>query len=190
MKAVFYIAIIVAALIALSQASAVVNLNDNTFYTFLSENQNKRVFIKFTQEWCTHCKNLAPVWDELAGEVSDGEEVVFASVDCAIAKNTCRSRGVNGYPTLQIFHELKAADFEGPRDKEFLAAYARSAVTTDEVPYELPPLVRELAHDLNEIWAIRRNALGVIVALTFVFGAVFSCLCCASTKVVYKEKKD
>ncbi len=63
---------------------------------------------------CGHCKSLAPEY-ERAAEVLAGINIPLAKVD-ATAHSSLGSRfGVSGYPTLKVFHDGVAYDYEGPR---------------------------------------------------------------------------
>jgi len=54
--------------------------------------------IEFYAPWCGHCKNLAPVYDEL-GEKMEKEDVVIAKMD-ATANDVPPEFQVQGFPTL------------------------------------------------------------------------------------------
>lgn len=51
--------------------------------------------------WCGHCKQLAPIWDELAEHFSPDEDVVIAKMDST--KNEVDGIQVTGFPTLKLF---------------------------------------------------------------------------------------
>ena len=46
---------------------------------------------------CGHCKQLAPIWDELAEHFAEDEDVVIAKMDAT------KKGGVN--PGLQVHHQ-------------------------------------------------------------------------------------
>lgn len=63
----------------------------------------KWLFLEAYAPWCGHCKNLAPVWEDL-GKAFAGEsdKLVIAKVD-ATANDLPKSLGVQGFPTLMLF---------------------------------------------------------------------------------------
>ena len=43
--------------------------------------ETKDVLIEFYAPWCGHCKNLAPVYDEVASALIDETDIVIAKMD-------------------------------------------------------------------------------------------------------------
>jgi protein disulfide isomerase len=96
-------------------------LSDATFPEFIAENEFS--FIEFYAPWCGHCKQLAPVFVEVAKTLkSNGVSVPLAKVDCTQQKLICND--VQGYPTLKLFSRTgKITDYDGERSQEALVAY-------------------------------------------------------------------
>lgn len=61
-------------------------------------NNDKDTLIEFYAPWCGHCKNLAPVWEEL-GEKMIGENVAVVKMD-ATANDVPSPFEVRGFPTI------------------------------------------------------------------------------------------
>ena len=58
--------------------------------------------------WCGHCKQLAPIWDQLAEHFQNNEDVTIAKMDST--KNEVEGISIEGFPTLKFFP--KGADKE------------------------------------------------------------------------------
>uniref|UniRef100_A0A8C5QG62 protein disulfide-isomerase n=1 Tax=Leptobrachium leishanense TaxID=445787 RepID=A0A8C5QG62_9ANUR len=63
--------------------------------------ETKHVFVEFYAPWCTHCKELEPVWEELAEKYKDHENVIIAKIDATA--NEIDGLRVRGYPNLRFF---------------------------------------------------------------------------------------
>ncbi len=64
---------------------------------------NRPVLVDFWAEWCGPCKALAPVLDEIAGEV--GEDAIVVKVNVDQAQNLAQKYGIRGIPTLVFFKD-------------------------------------------------------------------------------------
>jgi protein disulfide-isomerase-like protein len=166
--------------------NAVVDLTKDTFYNFVTTSE-KPIIVKFTTSWCGHCKNVAPIFQDAANST---DEVIFANVDCEKNRLICSNYQVRGYPTIKLFKDGKYTEYDGPREVSGFIFFAKNTEADVNIPYQYPAQVQEILHDLNEIWHIRRNALGLIVLTTFLTTMIISACFCARTKIVYKEKKD
>jgi len=80
----------------------------------------KDVLVKFYAPWCGHCKKLAPIWDQLAAEYANVNDLLIAKFDATA--NEVEGLEVRGYPTLKFYSKENKAgvDFNGERDLESL----------------------------------------------------------------------
>ena len=79
--------------------TAITTLSSATFEELLGS-AVKPVLVDFWAEWCGPCKMIAPVLDELAGEL-DG--ITFAKINVDEAPDVARAQGVMSIPTLIVF---------------------------------------------------------------------------------------
>jgi len=78
-------------------------------------NKDKAVFVEFYAPWCGHCKQLVPIWEELAAAYEDNDKVVIAKMDSTA--NEISEVKVQSFPTLKYFPagSDKIVDYNGER---------------------------------------------------------------------------
>ncbi|KAK5083794.1 hypothetical protein LTR05_006300 [Lithohypha guttulata] len=111
---------------ATASASAVLNLIPSNFDEIVFQS-GKPALVEFFAPWCGHCKNLAPVYDELAASFgSQSSKVSIANVDADAHKALGKRFGVQGFPTLKWFDGKPGSepvDYNGGRDLESLQKF-------------------------------------------------------------------
>ncbi|XP_029293771.1 protein disulfide-isomerase A2 [Cottoperca gobio] len=83
----------------------------------------KNVFVEFYAPWCGHCKELTPIWEQLAEKYADKEDIIIAKMDSTA--NEVESVSVDGFPTLKYFPAggKEVVDYTGNRDLETLSKF-------------------------------------------------------------------
>ncbi|BEI96880.1 hypothetical protein CcaverHIS631_0204690 [Cutaneotrichosporon cavernicola] len=112
-------------LAALVTASKVVDLDSKNFDQLIGK--DKPALVEFFAPWCGHCKNLAPVYEQLA-DAFDTSKVIIAKTDADGVGRELGSRfDVKGYPTLKWFPagSLDADDYNGGRDLDSLVEFVQ-----------------------------------------------------------------
>ena len=110
------------------------------------------LIVDFYAEWCGPCKNLKPVFEEVAGEFKD---YMFAKINIDNCKDIAKEYQVTSIPTIMIFSNGKPVEkITGLISKDALIEKIKEAV---EGPKDPSTLSQEARND-KLIQAIQNNA--------------------------------
>merc|ERR1711942_103121 len=112
----------------------------SNFHEVTGVDSGKNVFVEFYAPWCGHCKQLAPIWDQLGDKYNGNPDIVIAKMDATA--NELKGISVQGFPTIKYFKANgEVLDYSGKRDLEGFSKFLDSdgEVTVDEPEEESPP---------------------------------------------------
>ncbi|KAJ7104149.1 protein disulfide isomerase [Mycena belliarum] len=172
-----------AAIIAAVGASNVLELKPDNWDTTIG--QGKPGLVEFFAPWCGHCKNLAPVYEQLADAYAHvKDKVIIAKVDADGEGKPLGSKyGVTGFPTLKWFNADGTNEpYEGGRDLDALASFiaTKAGVKSNIKP---PPPPETLILDYHTFDAVALDTeKDVLVSFTAPW-----CGHCKSMKPTYEK---
>ncbi|CAG8615593.1 9177_t:CDS:2 [Funneliformis mosseae] len=106
-------------------ASNVLELTTDNFDKIVGK--DKFVLVEFFAPWCGHCKNLAPIYEQLADSFTAAKDrVIIAKVDADNYKDLGSRFGITGFPTLKWFDKNvidKPEDYSKGRDLSSLTSF-------------------------------------------------------------------
>lgn len=87
----------------------VVTLTNENFDSFIAS--EKLTLVEFYAPWCGHCKKLEPEYKK-AAQYLWKHKIKIAKVDATAEADLASRYGIAGYPTLKLFSEGVASDFD------------------------------------------------------------------------------
>lgn len=99
-----------------ADSDKIITLTDKNFNQQIKK---KRVLVDFWAEWCGPCKMMAPILNELAEELPEGQAVGKLNVE--EYQSMAQKFQVRGIPTMILFENGKEINrFVGVKTKDFL----------------------------------------------------------------------
>ncbi|CAI4210259.1 unnamed protein product [Parascedosporium putredinis] len=152
---------------AVAAKSAVLDLIPSNFDEVVHKS-GKATLVEFFAPWCGHCKNLAPVYEELAFAFEHAsDKVQIAKVDADAEKSLGKRYGVQGFPTLKWFDGKsdKPEEYQGGRDLESLSNFIAEKTGVKLRKKWTPPSAVEMLNDQTLNKAVGKDK-HVLVAFT------------------------
>ncbi|KAK9451054.1 thioredoxin-like protein [Limtongia smithiae] len=101
--ALLFAAVAEAAKKAAVPASNVVEMNDKNFDQ-LVVNAGKPSLVEFYATWCGHCKNMAPIYEQLADSyASKKDKIQIVKIDGDKNRKVAKKYKIEGFPTIKYF---------------------------------------------------------------------------------------
>lgn len=87
---------------------------------------DKHVLVEFYAPWCGHCKQLAPIYDQLGEKFGKADDIVIAKFDATA--NELEHTKISSFPTLKLYKkgDNSVVDYNGERTLEGLTKFLES----------------------------------------------------------------
>lgn len=81
--------------------------------------------VKFYAPWCHYCKQLEPVYMQVAQTLaSEGSDVVVGRVDCTKWAAVSNAFPIRGFPTILFISGGSVVEYDGDRSKDDIVGFA------------------------------------------------------------------
>jgi len=97
---------------------------------------SKDVLLEFYAPWCGHCKQLAPIYEQLGSELASNPSIVIAKID-ATSNDVSPKLGIRGFPTIKLFpanNKQAPIDYEGDRTMDDLKRFIQENGSKSQNP--------------------------------------------------------
>jgi len=98
--------------------------------------ETKDVLVEFYAPWCGHCKQLVPIYEELAMKYKDHESIVIAKMDSTA--NELEHTKIQSFPTIKLYQkgDNKVVEYNGERTLAGMSKFLETGGTYGQAAAE------------------------------------------------------
>lgn len=97
---------------------------------------NNAELLFFYADWCPHCKNAKPIWNEIReeyeGKTINGYKVVFTEINCSEetpeVEKMMNQYSVEGYPTIKLLKDDQVVEYDAKPTKDTLVKFLNTVL--------------------------------------------------------------
>lgn len=78
--------------------------------------------VLFYTNWCGYSKKFFPIWNDFR-DTCKGKKINLIKVNCEDKSNFCKTFGIDGYPTVLLFHDGIRQEYKSGRTVKELQAF-------------------------------------------------------------------
>ncbi|KAH7150003.1 hypothetical protein B0J13DRAFT_471789 [Dactylonectria estremocensis] len=108
-----------------NQEGVSVPLTPESFEKLVTSTQDPW-FIKFYAPWCSHCRAMAPAWEQMAKSVAGKLNV--GEVNCDVESRFCKDIGARAFPTIRFYKAGESSEYKGLRGLGDFVQFAEKAL--------------------------------------------------------------
>lgn len=108
----------------------IMDVNNSNIDTFNNKVNTEPSIVCFHADWCGHCKQLKPEWDEMVNNIDKNNlSGLLARIEESnMGRANCDSN-IMGYPTIRVFKGgRKIKDYSGKRDAKSLENFVKQTL--------------------------------------------------------------
>lgn len=83
---------------------------------------NKKTLTLIKAEWCGHCKQFKPIWDDLASKI---KYINFKVLDSELNKDSIEKYNISGYPSIFLEDNNNIKEYTGSRTIESIKNFVK-----------------------------------------------------------------
>lgn len=120
MKKLVIVTCLLLGLLSIAYGNRVLELSDR----FLEVRHSGVWLVMFYAPWCGHCKNLEPIWNQVAQSLVD-TDIRVGRLDCTRFTSVATEFAVSGFPTILFIKGHKTVEYRGDRERFEIVEFAR-----------------------------------------------------------------